>query len=148
MKRILLSAAIAWIALVHPARAVDTVDAIPSAQLDSDRGKALFAQHCAACHEHPSGNIPPVFVLNYKSPEQIVEPLTKGPMRPQATGLTPDDIREIAIHLAHRAPGATHDPDPDANRCARPMAPPTLGRSSWNGVGGDVTNTRYQAEPR
>ena len=52
--------------------------AIPSAQLDSARGATLFAKRCAVCHEHPSGNIPPVFVLNYKPPEMIVDALTNG----------------------------------------------------------------------
>ena len=145
MMRLLAIATLASIAVAPAARAVDPT--IPSAQLDSARGAALFAEHCAMCHEHPSGNIPPVFVLNYKSPEQIVDALAKGPMRQQAAGLSAQDVRELAIHLAHRAPGASHDPDPEANRCAQPAGPISLGTSSWNGVGANPANTRYQNDP-
>lgn len=120
---------------------------IPSAQLDSTRGAALFAERCAVCHEHPSGNIPPVFVLNYKPPEVIVDALTTGPMREQASGLSADDIKALAIHLAHRAPGTRPEPDPNANLCVRPPGPLTLGPSAWNGIGADLANTRYQPAP-
>ncbi|HLG89300.1 MAG TPA: PQQ-binding-like beta-propeller repeat protein [Alphaproteobacteria bacterium] len=147
MTRLLAVAVLSWIASAPLARAVDPVDTMPSAQLDSPRGKALFAERCAMCHEHPSGNIPPVFVLNYKSPEQIVLALTSGPMRQQAAGLNADDIRALAIHLAHRAPGEFRDPDPSANRCAHAAGPLAQGESSWNGVGGDTANTRYQGMP-
>jgi polyvinyl alcohol dehydrogenase (cytochrome) len=122
-------------------------DVIPSAQLDSERGAALFKERCATCHEHPSGNIPPVFVLNYKSPEQIVYALTEGPMRQQAAGLGAEDIRQLAIHLAHREPESTREQDPNANLCSAPDGPLVLGDSEWNGASGDVANTRYQGSP-
>jgi len=143
MRRVLLAAALAVVGF-STARAVPPNDDIPSAQMDSQRGALLFAQHCAMCHEHPSGNIPPVFVLNYKSPEQIVGALTNGPMRPQAQGLSADDIRQLAIHLAHREPGSSRDPDPAANLCKQAAGPLAPGQSDWNGVGGDIANTRYQ----
>lgn len=146
MRPLILAATLASLN-VAAADAVAVDPAIPSAQLESARGADLFARHCAMCHEHPSGNIPPVFVLNYKSPEQIVDALTKGPMRPQASGLSTDDVRQLAIHLAHREPVTARDPDPDANLCARPAGPLLPGRTDWNGVGGDVANTRYQANP-
>jgi polyvinyl alcohol dehydrogenase (cytochrome) len=143
MKRLILAATLVCLnGAAGDALAVDPV--IPSAQLDSARGAALFAQHCAMCHEHPSGNIPPVFVLNYKSPEQIVDALTKGPMRPQASGLSPDDIKQLAIHLAHREPGSVRDPDPDANLCRRPPGPLAPSQSDWNGINADVAGSRYQ----
>lgn len=122
-------------------------DAIPSALQDSARGAELFEQRCATCHKHPRGNIPPVFVLNYKSPEQIIDALTNGRMQQQAAGLHAEDIRALAIHLAHREPGVAGEPDPAANRCTRPAKRTMLGDGAWNGVGGDVANTRYQAQP-
>jgi polyvinyl alcohol dehydrogenase (cytochrome) len=146
MKRLIFAATLVCLnGAAGDAPAVDPV--IPSAQLDSARGTELFAQHCAMCHEHPSGNIPPVFVLNYKSPEQIVDALTKGPMRPQASALSPDDIKQIAIHLAHREPGSVRDPDPAANLCRRSAGPLVPGGSGWNGIGGDIANTRFQEKP-
>jgi polyvinyl alcohol dehydrogenase (cytochrome) len=132
---------------IFSAQAESPENAIPSAQLESAHGAALFAQRCAGCHEHPSGNIPPVFVLNYKSPEAIVEALTNGAMRAQASGLSTSDIRELAIHLAHRAPGKSREPDPAANLCRHPPAPMIARASNWNGVGASLANTRYQETP-
>jgi len=144
MKRLFAIAALVAAGISLAGEAETPSNSIPSAQLDSARGAALFAARCAVCHEHPSGNIPPVFVLNYMSPEVIVDALTKGKMRNQARDLRDDDIRAIAIHLAHRAPATTGDPDARANLCGQPPERLALGPSAWNGIGGDVANTRYQ----
>ena len=121
--------------------------AIPSAQLESARGATLFAKRCAVCHEHPSGNIPPVFVLNYKSPEMIVVALTNGPMQAQASGLSAEDIKALAIHLAHRAPGTRREPSPNANLCTGSPGPLAFAPSDWNAINADLGSTRYQATP-
>ncbi len=116
----------------------------PSAQLNSGRGETLFAERCAICHEHPRGNIPPVYVLNYKPPEAVVAALTTGPMQPQARGLTQADIRELAIHLTHRAPGRTVGPSSSANHCRENIGAIVPTSADWNGVGLDLANTRFQ----
>jgi polyvinyl alcohol dehydrogenase (cytochrome) len=141
-----LVTAAAWGSLAT-APAVQPNDAIPSAQLDSARGATLFAEKCSACHDHPTGRIPPVFVLNYKSPEEIVNALTRGPMQPMAAGLSADDIRQLAIHLSHREPGSTPEPDAKANLCRKPGGPVQFTKTSWNGLGADAQNTRYQLNP-
>ena len=74
-------------------------------------------------------NIPPVFVLDDKPPEVIVDALTKGPMQAQASGLSAEDIKALAIHLAHRAPGTRHEPNPHANLCTGPPGPLAFGPS-------------------
>ncbi len=119
----------------------------PSLSAVSPRGATLFSEHCAMCHEHPKGNIPPVFVLGYQTPETVIRALTSGVMKPMAAGLSPEDIRAIAVHLTHREPGTTPEPDLGANICDKPAAPLHPRLRDWNGVGRSIGNTRFQPEP-
>jgi len=65
-------------------------------------GEALFKQRCAACHDHPQGNIPPRTLLESRSRAYIVDTLTHGAMRAQAAGLSANDIDAIAGYLGKR----------------------------------------------
>jgi len=65
-------------------------------------GAALFQQRCAACHDHPQGNIPPRALLESRSRAYIVDTLTQGAMRAQASGLSANDIDAIAGYLGKR----------------------------------------------
>lgn len=116
-------------------------------RVSSERGAALYVQHCSICHDHPTGRIPPVFILNYKSAEQIVLALTQGPMRQQAAGLSADDVRQIAIHLSGHAPGMSPEVDPGANRCAPDGHAVHPAPAEWNGLNGNPSNSRFQPEP-
>src|SRR5439155_27338184 len=61
------------------------------------RGDELYQAHCAACHEHATGRIPPRNMIEVsRSPEYIVQVLTIGPMVQQASGLSDDDKKAIA----------------------------------------------------
>jgi polyvinyl alcohol dehydrogenase (cytochrome) len=124
----------------------DQAAEFPTLTADSEEGTKLFAERCAACHDHARGNIPPAFVLAYKPPEVVIGALTTGKMKPQAVGLTAEQIRAIAIHVTHREPGTTPDPDMSANRCAAGTRAGGLAFADWNGVGKDVRNSRYQAQ--
>lgn len=59
-------------------------------------GATLFQQRCAMCHDHPQGNIPPRAIIASRSQAQIVEALTRGVMRAQASGLSERDIEAVA----------------------------------------------------
>ncbi|MGX5731111.1 ThuA domain-containing protein [Pseudoxanthomonas beigongshangi] len=65
-------------------------------------GATLFQQRCAACHDHPQGNIPPRSLLESRSRAYIVDTLTLGAMRAQAAGLSRHDIEKIANHLGRK----------------------------------------------
>src|SRR5271154_85863 len=113
----------------------------------SNPGAALYAQHCAQCHDHPVDRIPPrAFLAIVKTPEQVVTALTYGVMQPMAAGLSTDQIKSLAVFVTGKEPGATHDPDPEANRCTTQavLKPSPKDWSSW---GHDSGNTRFQAEP-
>ena len=53
-------------------------------------GAALYADHCAQCHDHPVDRIPPrAFLGIVKTPEQVVTALTGGVMKPMAATIHP-----------------------------------------------------------
>jgi polyvinyl alcohol dehydrogenase (cytochrome) len=113
----------------------------------SQPGAALYAERCAQCHDHPVDRIPPrAFLSIVKTPEQVVTTLTAGVMQPMAVGLNADQVKSLATFITGKEVGATHDPDPDANRCTKPASLITAGPHDWNGWGRDFGNARFQAE--
>lgn len=82
-------------------RAVDASADAPLADSGLD-GESLFRQRCAVCHDHPQGNIPPRALLESRSRAYLVDTLTHGVMRAQATGLSANDINAIAAYLGRR----------------------------------------------
>ena len=76
-----------------------TAQAAPTVADSGLDGATLYKQRCAACHDHPQGNIPPRALIASRSRESIVDTLTRGAMRAQATGLSANDIGAIAEHV-------------------------------------------------
>ncbi len=112
----------------------------PAAQAPD--GAALYARHCAQCHDHAQGHIPTREALANRSPINIVMTLLTGAMRPQAAGLSHDDVSAIAAFLTAGAAtaGSVLHPDP----CPLPAAAFRLSAEGWNGWGRDLANTRFQ----
>ena len=111
-------------------------------------GSALYDQHCAECHEHPAGRIPArSFISMLRTPESIINTLSKGVMRPMAKSFDAGQIHNIAVFLTGREPGTDPQPDIHANMCKDDGGPIDLGQPSWNGWANDVQNTRYQPNP-
>ena len=109
------------------------------------QGFKLFGERCAACHDHPSGRIPPHYALSHLTADQVVQALTAGPMRQQATGLSQEDIRQLAVFITYKNPGQWSEPDPRANIC---KAPAELGSDGpkWTDWGLNPENTRFNSE--
>ncbi len=113
----------------------------------SSRGRALYAERCAACHDHPQGRIPPrILISTVRAPEDIVAALASGVMRQQATGLGEQEIRALAVFLTGRLPLADQR-DPNANACVAKPASLIPGSADWNGWGRDPANMRFQPLP-
>jgi len=110
------------------------------------RGAELFGQRCAACHDHPTGRIPPHYVLSHLTSDQVLETLTGGPMRQQAAGLSPEDLSQLAIFITYKNTGAWPRPDPRANLCKEAASVGETG-SEWGSWGRDPENTRLQPDP-
>jgi polyvinyl alcohol dehydrogenase (cytochrome) len=107
-------------------------------------GAALYKKRCAGCHDGaPQPRMPSRQDIGKRSPEEIVKTMLVGAMRPQSAGLTPEDVRAIARFLTGKELGkAETSTSPICPASAKPFR---MEGAGWNGWGGDVANTRYQA---
>jgi polyvinyl alcohol dehydrogenase (cytochrome) len=103
-------------------------------------GGMLYAQRCAVCHERPASHAPPRSALANRSSINIVMALMTGAMRPQAAGLSHEQVNAIASYLT--AGTAAKDASLRPNRCTSPVVP--VHASGWNGWGQDLANSRFQ----
>jgi mono/diheme cytochrome c family protein len=71
----------------------------PVAEAGQARGEAIFKERCKDCHDPAVERAPTREELAAKTPAQIVEALTTGPMTPIAEGLTPQDKQAVAAYL-------------------------------------------------
>src|SRR5450432_510834 len=78
----------------------------PAAQADDTaEGAAIYAARCAACHDHAQDRIPPkVLIATTRAAEDVIDTLTLGVMRVQATGLSADQIRAVAVYFTNKQP--------------------------------------------
>ncbi len=113
----------------------------------SSEGAELYKQRCAVCHDNPQDRIPPLFLIRRRSAEDVVQTLTSGSMKQQASGLSGDQIRALAIHLTGKQPGPPIQMNLDANLCKTVGPPINFNGSQWNGWGRDLDNSRYQPKP-
>lgn len=117
-------------------------------QTQSDPASAqIYQERCASCHENPQGRIPPRFLIARRSAEDVIQTLTSGVMKQQATGLSTEQIRALAIYLTGKQPGAAVQANVDANKCSGAGGPINVNGTQWNGWGRDFDNSRFQQKP-
>jgi polyvinyl alcohol dehydrogenase (cytochrome) len=117
----------------------------PAADAAHAEGAALYAARCAACHDHASGRVPPKVLISItRSAEDVIDTLTLGVMRAQATGLSAAQIKTLAVYLTGKQPQPRAAPD--ANLCPGPVAA-QLGAGDWRSWGLDLASSRFQTEP-
>jgi polyvinyl alcohol dehydrogenase (cytochrome) len=110
-------------------------------------GADLYRQKCAMCHDQPVERAPARSALASRSPETLIAALTTGAMKHQATGLSTDQIRSVAVYLTGRQPNASARATPLANECRAAGASMNLSAPQWNGWGLDLENSRFQKNP-
>ena len=112
------------------------------------KGAAIYNEHCAACHDHPQGRIPPRSTLAImRTPEEVVRALKTGIMQQQGKPLNENQKRRVATWVTGKPIGRQVEINPNANKC---KAPGTLkiDDKGWNGWGGHgVEHSRFQAQP-
>jgi len=113
----------------------------------SAEGAELYKQRCAVCHDTPQDRIPPLFLIRRRSAEDVIQTLSTGSMKQQASGLSADQIRSLAIHLTGKQPGSSVHVNLEANRCNDAIGTIKLNGPQWNGWGRDLDNSRYQPKP-
>jgi polyvinyl alcohol dehydrogenase (cytochrome) len=111
-----------------------------------ERGAGIYEEHCSVCHDHPQGRVPPKERLAIThSPDYVLQVLTSGAMRAQASTLSGEERIAVAAYLIGKMPGKGGDVDVMANRCAGPSAHVQPEEGDWNGWGGQGThNQRFQ----
>ena len=121
-------------------------------------GAALFADHCAACHEHATGRVPSREVISQNPPTFILSAL-HGVMAPMAEGLSEQDKVAIANYISKSPPIQDVDPKKiwgdgvadtplDGPKCDAAAPPVDLtAKAQWNGWSIRPDNTRYQPDP-
>jgi polyvinyl alcohol dehydrogenase (cytochrome) len=114
--------------------------AIPAAAQD---GSALYAQHCASCHDG-AVRAPSKQILSALPAERIVASLTTGLMRSQGQALSADERSAVARFLSTAAPAspmATTAPQCDAT------VKPAVSPRDWAAWGVTLANDRFQKTP-
>ena len=119
----------------------------PSESAEEIDGSALYAQHCAGCHENATGRMPTRAALRDTAPEAIIGSLTNGAMLFQATGMSREEIRAVATYLSAKPFGTAQQAQTRPNPCAKPAAALQVKKQHWNGWGRDLENSRYQPKP-
>src|SRR4029434_5547660 len=99
----------------------------------SAEGESIYKQRCAMCHDSPQDRVPPLFLIRRRSAENVIQTLTDGAMKQQATGLNADQIRNLAIYLTGKNPGPPLKADLERNMCAGGIRPLDLKAPQWNG---------------
>jgi polyvinyl alcohol dehydrogenase (cytochrome) len=110
-------------------------------------GQAVYAEHCALCHEQVDERIPHRSALQQLPAARIVRALDAGAMLAIAMTMNRDERIAVAEYLGIDAP----DSGPPASAyCAdRTLAlPPTPSAASWNGWSPTPNNARYQTAER
>src|SRR5688572_28287454 len=59
----------------------------------------IYQLRCAACHDKPTARIPPRAQIVKRSTEDVVQTMTTGTMKQWAEGLTPAQIKGVAVYL-------------------------------------------------
>lgn len=106
-------------------------------------GAAIYKTHCAGCHDHPVGRMPPVSALQAMSVTTILAALNDGAMKTQAAGLTQAERSTVAAYLSKM-------PTTPAVKAAARMCPAGKNVSAaagaeWSNWGANALNTRFQS---
>ena len=113
------------------------------AQPAGGSGDAVYARHCASCHDQVSPRIPTRDALTKMSPARILRTLDFGLMMSIAYPLRRDEREAVAKFLGTGA----DEPAPPASAFCKADRPIMAGpaRASWTGWAPSQTNTRFQA---
>ncbi len=110
-------------------------------------GEALYKQRCAICHAGPKQDrMPSLEDMRTRTPENLLDVMAKGAMKPQSAGLAEDEMRAIAKFVAAKDFGSVVTQG-EQGACQGPAPRFAINATDWNGWGGEVAGSRYQAKP-
>ena len=120
--------------------------ALPAAAQNPD-GEAVYRQHCGGCHNGSLPRMPNRDALKTLTPEHVETALSSFSMRRQGASLTLAERRAVAEYVTGRSAGSYRAPldvIPKTAYCTSAAPADPLAGASWNGFGGDSSNTRFQ----
>jgi|SRR5579863_5921092 len=109
-------------------------------------GGAIYAKHCAECHDKGLGRAPLRDAVKQMSPRAVLRALTLGKMMAQAKGLSDAETRAVSVFVTGKTFESLEVPmhgfcaEPNA-AFDRPFAGPY-----WNGWGAGLMNHRSQPD--
>ena len=109
-------------------------------------GAALYAEHCAMCHDGEDSRAPDRDALQRRAPQAIVDALTSGSMKYQGMPLNGLERRAVAVFVTGRPLRAGEPLETSrAGRCSppAPFGDPTAA-PSWNGWSPALDNRHFQ----
>jgi len=109
-------------------------------------GAAVYAEHCALCHEQVDERIPHRTALQQLPAERIVRALDAGAMLAIAMSMNRDERLAVAEYLGTAA--ADTEPSSAAYCTERTVALGASPRTSWNGWSPAPDNARFQPAER
>lgn len=118
------------------------------AQDETDRaeGEALYQMACAECHEGALLEAPRRAAFEFYTSRRIVEALEFGSMATSGMALTRDQKRNVAYFLSGQRFDEARTDVVSFNCESTLNSNSTLSQPvAWNGWGGEIGNTRYQA---
>ena len=121
-----------------------------SVSASAQDGAALYAQHCASCHDRGQvARVPARDVIASLPPERIVAALVTGTMRVQGETLTADQRRAIATYLstARPAPATVAGAEPAVGPRCEAASPLRPSATDWRAWGVTPANDRFQRQP-
>jgi polyvinyl alcohol dehydrogenase (cytochrome) len=107
-------------------------------------GRALFAQHCAVCHDSGQARIPTRAQLQTLSRARILSTLENGVMMAQGSQRTAPERAAIATFLSGQTSNQALPPPAASAMCSGPAPRIDLDAPQWNGWGASQTNHRNQ----
>jgi polyvinyl alcohol dehydrogenase (cytochrome) len=120
---------------------------IATAQSNGARGAALYAQHCAQCHDAALSHAPMSGALKQLPAESVLGALQAGgAMEVQGRNLSSEEHQILAEFLTGKKLGTGSSEAQSVSRCANPLGEfsASLDQPHWNGWGVDLENSRYQ----
>ncbi|MBB4368930.1 polyvinyl alcohol dehydrogenase (cytochrome) [Bradyrhizobium sp. cir1] len=109
-------------------------------------GAALYATHCAQCHEGDAqSRVPGRTAMQAMSFDHVLGTLTSGNMAAMAKDRSDAERRAIAAFVTGKTAGSGVAAEVDG-RCTKQLSgfPQALDGPRWNGWGVDLNNSRFQ----
>ena len=109
-------------------------------------GEAMYAKRCAMCHDKSGETRAPArAVLENLTVERILDVMTTGTMKAQASGLSASERKVLASFLSSKHVSAAAGPAATMGQCqaGHTFSIPKEDRA-WSGWGADPRNSRSQ----